>query len=352
MRTESHYRVYKRPGRIVPVFYFISACALAIVMTIVCGCAKAPAPKPPIRIAFDTWSGFAYVFIAQEKGFFKQNGIAVDLVLKKGYSEAQELYRDGAVDAICGVFSDAIYSDIEGVPTRVIWVFDYSLSSDAIIGKPEYGSLKDLRGKRVGFEGVNSFSQLFVLSALQHLAGLSESDVQFQNIPAQSVLAALDGDILDAAHTYEPYLSAAMQKGYKILANAGDVPGTITDVLACTEQVVLERFADIQALVRSLAQARDFLRENKEEAIAIMAAAESMDVQVMAKGLAGVEILTLEENYNVMTRRDIPASLSRLGKEISSFYLERGQLSAVPDISEILDPRFLSAVYSQKGQAK
>jgi NitT/TauT family transport system substrate-binding protein len=320
-------------------------------MAIACGCAKAPVPKPPLRVVLNVWSGFAYVYIAQEKGFFNQNGVVVDLVLKKDYSEAKQLYTDGGADVFFGPYSDAIYSDIEGVPTRVLWVFDYSLSADSIIGKAEYGSLSDLKGKRVGFEGINSFSHFFVLRALLK-AGLSESEVRFYNVSGESALAALDGDLVDAVHTWEPMLSTALQKGYKVLATAGDIPGTITDVLACTEHVLLERPADIQAMVRSLAQARDFLRENAEEAIAIMAAAESMDVQVMAAGIDGVNLLTLEQNYMAMTRQDAPASLFQMGKAISSFYLERGQLSAVPDISEIIDPRFVSALYLEKGRTK
>ncbi|MFA6384823.1 MAG: ABC transporter substrate-binding protein [Candidatus Omnitrophota bacterium] len=321
-------------------------------IALVCGCVKAPAPRPPLRIAFDVWPGFAYVYIAQEKGFFKQNGVVVDLVLKKSYSEAQKLYTDGAVDAFFGVYSDAIYHDSESVPTKVVWAFNYSKSSDAIIGKAEYASLKDLKGKRVGFEGVNSFSQFFVLRALKDIAGLSESDVYFENVPGISVIAALDGNSVDAAHTWEPFLEAALQKGYKILAKAGDVPGTITDVFACAERVVQQRPDDIQAVVCSLSQARDFLRFNKTEALAIMARAESIDSQTIGEALAGIELLTLEENYNAMTRQDSPVSLFRLGKDISSFYLERGQLSVVPDISEIVDSRFVRTLYTRKGGAK
>jgi NitT/TauT family transport system substrate-binding protein len=321
-------------------------------MAIACGCAKAPAPKPPLKIALDIWPGYAYVFVAQEKGFFKQNGVAVDFILKRDYLDVKQLYLDGAVDAFCGPYADALYIDSESVPTKVVWAFDYSTSGDAIVGKAEYGSLKDLKGKRIGFEGINSFSQFFVLRALQQIGGLSESDVYFQNVGAQSVPAALDANIVDAAHTYPPALEVALQKGYKVLAKAGDMPGTITDVLAFTEQAIQRRPGDIQAVVRSIAQAREFLSVNKEEAVAIMAAAESSDVLPMAASLNGAQLLTLEENYIAMTRQDSPASLYRLGKEIASFYLDRGQLSAVPDISEILDPRFLSVVYLPKGQAK
>ena len=350
MRTESHNFVHKNPGHIVPDFYFISLCVFAAIITMVCGCAKAPAPKPPLKIAFDIWPGYAYVFVAQEKGFFKQNGVDVDLILKHDYLDVKQLYSDGAVDAFCGPYADALYSDSEGVSTKVVWTFDYSTSGDAIVGKAEYGSLKDLKGKRIGFEGINSFSQFFVLRVLQQIAELSESDVYFQNINAQSVPDALDENIVDAAHTYPPALGVALQKGYKILATAGNIPGTIIDVLACTEQAVLERPVDIQALVRSIAQARDFLAENKTEAIAIMAHAESIDAGIMAQALEGAQLLTLEENYNVMTRQDSSVSLYRLGKDISDFYLDRGQLSAIPDISEILDNRFINVLYTDKGK--
>ena len=62
---------------------------------------------------------------------------------------------------------------------KMIYNIDSSQSGDAIVSKLK--NLTDLKGKRIGVEGINTFSHLVVLKALEK-AGLGEGDVQFVNV--------------------------------------------------------------------------------------------------------------------------------------------------------------------------
>jgi len=56
---------------------------ILFLICIATGCAdKAEKAKKdsPIRIALNVWPGYAYVFIAQEKGFYKENKVDVELI--------------------------------------------------------------------------------------------------------------------------------------------------------------------------------------------------------------------------------------------------------------------------------
>ena len=83
-------------------------------------------------------------------------------------------------------------------------------------------------------------------------AGLYEKDVQFENIPAQGILKALESKQIDAGHTWGPTKLVAIKKGHKILDTAEDVPGIIADVLIFNSKIVETRPQDIQVIVESI----------------------------------------------------------------------------------------------------
>jgi len=198
-----------------------------------------------------------------------------------------------------------------------------------------------LEGKTVSFEGLNTFSHMFVLRSLEK-AGIGEYKLRLANIPAHSVLTALEDGQIDAGHTWEPVISQALAKGYKILAKAGDVPGVITDVLAFNSKIVEERPDDIRAIIKSLLEARDFVHTNRDEALEIMSKAEGMNKQEMNSGIDGVYQPDLKENIEAMKKLDNATSLHSSGKRIAEFFLQRGQISKIPDMSEIIEARFVN----------
>ncbi len=122
--------------------------------------------------------------------------------------------------------------------------------------------MAEVQGKKIGVQGINSFSHLFILKALEK-AGLNEGDVEFVDVPAQNVTRALEKGEIITGHTYEPYTSEALKKGYKILFTAGSIPGIINTVLAFRSDVVEQRPQEIQEIVKSLIEAEDYYTSNK-----------------------------------------------------------------------------------------
>ena len=119
-----------------------------------------------------------------------------------------------------------------------------SNTGDVIIGNLNNSitntTLGDLKGKKISVEGINSFSHLFVLKALENV-GLGEGDIGISRVPAQKITENMEKGTIVAGHTYEPYTTEALKKGYKILFAAGKIPGIITDVLAFHSDFVEER---------------------------------------------------------------------------------------------------------------
>lgn len=326
-------------------------CFLLVVMS---ACAKKEEQKKdPITLVFDVFPGYGHVFLAKSMGFFQKNGVNVVLRVQKEYLSVKKALDDGSADAVFIVYPEVLMAVEHGLRYKVVYLCDYSLTADVIVGRPEYTSVADLKGKTISFEGVNSFSNIFVLSVLEKHR-LNEFDVRFANLPASQVLQALEYGAIDAGHVWEPYKSRALQCGYKILAQAKDVPiGIIADTLAVKETIIKERPLDVLAIVKSLFQALEYIRKNPNEAMAIMAREGNISVEEVKAGFEGVFHPNLEENYTLLTSKVAP-SLNQAGKMIVDFYLKRGQVSGIDmkKTEEILDPTFVKALMDEKGADK
>jgi len=130
------------------------------------------------------------------------------------------------------------------------------------------------------------------------------------------------------------------------LANAGDFPYLVTDVLVFDKKIIEERPDDIQKIVQSMFEAQEYQKTNPDESIRIMAAAENVDESSMLSGLEAVFMTDLDENIKVMDPSNDP-TLKNAIDEISKFYMERGQISYQPTFDDIIEPKFVIELSEQ-----
>ena len=293
--------------------------------------------KTPIKIAINEWPGYAHAFLAEEKGFFEKNGVVVELVFDRDYTASQQRYIDGEVDGVFEVLPDTMFRNTQGSPSKVVYLMDYSETGDVIIGS--VNSIEELKGQTIGVEGINTFSHIFALKTIE-ANGMTEGDVLFEIVLAQDVLKRLDDGTIQAGHTWEPTKSKALEKGYSVLANAGDFPYLVTDVLVFSQEIIKERPDDIQKIVQSMFEAQEYQKTNYDESVRIMAEAENVSVESMKAGLEAVFMTDLNENIKVMNPSNDP-TLKNAINVIAEFYLERGQISYIPTFDELIESKFV-----------
>jgi NitT/TauT family transport system substrate-binding protein len=199
--------------------------------------------KEPIRLGIPLWVPDFLAHIAQEKGYFKKNNVDVNLIFIQDYANMTNKYTEGVIDGTFMVYPDVIIHQSSGIDTKVVYNLDLSSYADAIVGNGN--NLSDVKGKKISVDGINTYSHYFLLKSLEKV-GLSEADIEFVDIPAQNVTSALQKGEIFAATTYEPFVSDAVKKGFKILYFAANIPGTMTDVLAFHSDIVQQRPLDIQ----------------------------------------------------------------------------------------------------------
>jgi NitT/TauT family transport system substrate-binding protein len=167
---------------------------------------------------YGSHAGFAY---GKDKGYYKEQGINLDIRSGNGSGSAHRLVANGDSDFSYGSCASMVNLAAKGAPLISVGVIDAE-GTEAVIVRPDAGvkALADLKGKTVlttANAGVNTFFPLVLKNA-----GLSDKDVSITNVPD----GALVSSYLQAAGGAVGILGGLDDKPAEIKANGGADPVT------------------------------------------------------------------------------------------------------------------------------
>ncbi len=161
------------------------------------GCAQKPAP--PLRIALNAWPGYEFLFLADQLGYFKEEGVDVKLIPFQTLADGRRAFERRQVDVMGGSVVELYTSrDIAGFEPAVFLVTDDSNGSDMLLARKEFLDVLSLRGKKLALE-IGTLDVLTSANALAS-AGLTFGDVQVVPMPQPSAIKALLAGEVDAVH--------------------------------------------------------------------------------------------------------------------------------------------------------
>ena len=298
----------------------------------------AAAEAEPLKLAHSTWVGYGPLFIAQEKGYFAEEGVEVELVNMEDVKIRFPALAAGKIDALVTTVDTMLNFLSEEQRYRYLFALDDSRGGDGIVARKEIETVADLKGRTVGYtEG--SVSQFF-LGVLLKQAGLKLSDVKSQNMTAGDAGAAFVAGRLDAAVTWEPWLTRGKQAPHgHLLVDSSATPGLIVDVAVTTPEKLEARRADLQAVYRAWIRAVEFQKANEEEADEIMARGVGgwlEDPAVFKETRAGIGYYDRAMNEAYFGTPDKPGQIVEtitnaieLGREIGQFKVEVDPVSLI-----------------------
>ncbi|HEY7243505.1 MAG TPA: ABC transporter substrate-binding protein [Xanthobacteraceae bacterium] len=162
-------------------------------------------------------------YIATELGWFKENGVSVDMLVV-GAGAAQQLAA-GALNIGYSGFPDFIRATNQGAPVKIV-INAISAPPYAVYAKPAIKQIAELKGKTVSIGGTKDVTLIY-MEAFIGSAGLKASDLDFVYAKAtQDRLAALLSGGADAAILYPPSSFRAGAAGYTYL---GDIETYLKD---------------------------------------------------------------------------------------------------------------------------
>jgi len=310
---------------------------LVSVAALIPACSQtSPTVQPkPLRVGWFLWPGWYPIVIAKEKGFFDKHGVQVDPVLYTSYTDIFSDFAAAKLDAAHGGLYELLKSDVPNM--KVVLATDNSDGAEGVVVTPDIKTPADLAGKRIGIQGALSGSE-FIITTLLRRHGLSRNDLTLVDVGPEIVLETMPEQI-QGGYTWEPFLSKAIDNGYKVLFTTADTPGMVPDVIAFQNSVVKERRADVQAFVDAWFEAQEYWLAHRQEGDAIIARATGQRPEDIS--LEGCRIFSRQDNQKAFTKEAAFSSLFETGAKQIAFFISIGDATTAPDLDAVLDPSFV-----------
>ena len=244
------------------------------------GQAFAQSAPERIRISYSS-GGMTSIdlFIAQERKFFQQQNLNAELI-RMSANLAISAGIAGEIDVL-GSIGSAIRSIQRGAPLRVISV-TLRRPLFFLVARPEYGSIKDLKGKTMGIVTFGG-SQHTTAKRMLALGGVNaDKELTSIQIGEESVLLqALTGNSIQVAAISPPYAQIAKEKfSMKILETSTDKFASIQNGAAVNVKTLQERPDLLKRFLRARAQANKYFMEREKEASELLASIWKSDYKI------------------------------------------------------------------------
>ncbi|MGH6874051.1 MAG: ABC transporter substrate-binding protein, partial [Aestuariivirgaceae bacterium] len=229
-------------------------------------------------------------------------------------------------------------------PYACVMMTDESLGADGILATRDIKTIADLKGKNVA---VNEGSVSdFYLNVLLQREGLKASDVNVVNMTASDAGAAFVSKQVDAAVTWEPWLSRGKTAEHgHLLVDSSTTPGLITDVIIVKKSWLADHTKETAAIVKSWNEAIAYYREHPDESIEIMAKGVGgwlKDPKEFKATLTGIKFYGAEDNKAFFGTKDKPGPLSQTVAEAIKIWSGHGRLQVETSPDKLIDYSFVN----------
>ena len=188
--------------------------------------------KSKIALAVGGKAAFYYLplTISEQLGFFKAGGLDVEISDFAEGARALQAVVGGSADICSGAFEHTIIMQSKNQFFRAFVLqgrapqIAFGVSTRTM---PNYKSLADLRGKKIGVSALGSSTNIMANLVLSR-AGINASDVSFVSLgTAASALSAMRSGQIDAMSNTDPVMTMLEQKGdVKIISDTRTLKGT------------------------------------------------------------------------------------------------------------------------------
>ena len=298
------------------------------------------------------WVGQLPLYIAQEKGFFAEEGLDFELLLFGASGDYISAFASGNIDSLAPVSAEAILLNTQGKDFKIVLIQDNSVGGDGILARDTITSIKDFKGKDVAVD-TTGVSYFFLLQVLKE-AGLTKDDINIVNVDPAGAAAAFESGNVDIAVSYAPYLpetARAVEDG-RIIYDSSQMPTAIIDLYLVDTTFIEENPAAVQAFVNGIFKGTEFMTTNRAEALEIGAKELELSIEALEGDLKGVKIPSLEDNLAMIAEPDSDTYILKPLEDLTAFLVEEGQIESAPDdIESLLDPQFVLAYQQAQNES-
>jgi NitT/TauT family transport system substrate-binding protein len=259
---------------------------MLLMALILLGCQKSAPPLSasplPVRLAYSSQHDCALVHIAMKKGFFRQEGLAVQPLVRSFGKEALAEVLGGRADLATVAETPFMLAVLKGEKISIVASIFSSGKNNAIVANRERGISRpgDLRGKRIGVVP-GTTSELFLHSFLA-ANGLKRSEVTAVPLAPDDMLGAVMTGQVDAVSAWNMHLKTIGRR-------LGDKGAVFFDSDLYTESFLVTGRQDylkgnpevVRRVLRALVKAERFATEASGEAQALVSSALQLDPDIL-----------------------------------------------------------------------
>lgn len=301
--------------------------------------AAAMAAPTNMKIATVVWIGYGPFYVAESLDLFKKYNLKVSLQVFTDPALIPPAIASGAVDGGMLTYDQVVGQVAAGKAMKVVMPIDYSNGGDAIVADGSIKSVKDFKGKKIGYNPLSPSD--FLLSYSLKVNGMTEKDISPVSMTPEAVPAAMASGQLPIGVTYEPSLSQILGQGggkkFKVVFSSKDAPGLIADVLVFDDKVIKAKPTEISGLIKAYLDGMAYMKAKPDDAAKIIGKFMGVSAKEAKEQMSGVYNIPLAEMPKAFAPGKDTTSYFASGEVIGQLLKAKGQIKAVPAIESTFD---------------
>ena len=292
----------------------------------------------PVRGAFPSPSiQILPLMVATERGFFKREGLELELVFVRGASTAVQALLANQIHFIFSI----------GPQMPAVWEGNDIMLLAQQVGRPTFSlvvtpdiqKIADLKGKKLGvtFGGSTAAGT----KALLELNKINpDKDVEYISLPGnEPKIAAMKQGIISGALLAPPSDYLAMKSGMKRLVSLADVfKDTAFTGLAATSKTIKENPQMVKRMVRAIVRGVIHTRDNSEDAL------------LVSMKRLGLDRDAAQDAYQMIREALVPLPTEKGVELMAQWQAIALNMKPKRKPSEYMDLRFANEVMAELGQ--
>lgn len=266
----------------------------------------------PLKVSYLPIIDLLQFYVGIEKGFFEAEGLKVEGQTVPGGAVSQTLVESGSVDLGWTAVVPLSQAYVKGfdfafiAPGNFIDRSNRSMVAIAVKKDSPIQSVKNLAGKKIAVNGIQSVNHLSVLT-IADFHGVDLKSLKFVEVNFPMQPAAIREGAVDAASLNQPFLSISQAEGVTRELYPGFFPPEIAERYMVSswfaKRSSLQKNKDkIGRFLKAIYKTTDYINKNPGQMPEIIAKNTKLDVNLLKK-------MTLPKYFPKVYKKDIQAQI-------------------------------------------
>jgi len=229
---------------------------------------------------------FVPLALAEKRGFFREDGLQGE-VIRINPTVALAALVSGELD-YWTVIGGSVAAAIQGVPLRVLACYVPG-SPSALIARPEFKSVQELRGKAIGLNTSGGALESVGRLIFKHFGLDPDKEIKFLPLGTNERRFSAMKQGLTAATLGSPPLDFLGKKmGFVVLARAHELFSYPTSGVVASVKKIKEKPEEVRRVIKAGIKATRYIRQDREGTIQFMIEWSKSDKEMATAGYESV----------------------------------------------------------------